>query len=52
VLGGLTEFFSMAVGFKALILAALTAYLGAFLLGSRERGVDPPQGHTEVGQLL
>jgi hypothetical protein len=32
VLGGLTKFCSMAVGFWALTLVALTAYLDSFLL--------------------
>ena len=35
VLGGLTEFFSMAVGFRALTLVALAAYLGSFVLARR-----------------
>jgi len=35
VLGGLTEFFSMAIGLKALVLVALTAYLGAFFVALR-----------------
>jgi hypothetical protein len=35
VLGGLTEFFSMALGFRTLTLVAMVAYLGAFLLAQR-----------------
>ncbi|MHB1193329.1 MAG: spermine/spermidine synthase domain-containing protein [Longimicrobiales bacterium] len=37
VLGGLAEFLSMALGFRALTGIALVAYLGAFLLAYRER---------------
>ncbi|HKJ01360.1 MAG TPA: hypothetical protein VJ997_02865 [Longimicrobiales bacterium] len=36
VLGGLTEFFSMAVGLRALMLVAVAAYLAAFLLARRD----------------
>ncbi len=36
VLGGLAEFLSMAVGFRALTGLAIAAYLGAFLLARRE----------------
>jgi len=39
VLGGLTEFFSMAVGFRTMTLVAIGAYLLAFAIGSR---ADPP----------
>ncbi len=37
VLGGLAEFLSMAVGFRALTGLAIAAYLGAFLLARRDR---------------
>jgi len=35
VLGGLTEFFSMALGFRAMTLVAIAAYLLAFLIAHR-----------------
>ena len=35
VLGGLTEFFSMAIGLSALMLVAVAAYMGSFLLARR-----------------
>lgn len=38
VLGGLAEFFSMAVGFRALTGVAIAAYLGAFILARRGFG--------------
>jgi hypothetical protein len=50
VLGGLTEFFSMAFGFKALILVALAAYLGAFILAFRGSGQGDP-GDTAAEAL-
>lgn len=34
--GGLLEFLSMSLGFRSLMLVAVVAYLGAFLLTSRE----------------
>ena len=44
VAGGLLEFFSMAVGLKALVLVALAAYLGAFLLKAREAAARDAPG--------
>ncbi len=37
--GGLVEFFSMAVGLRALTLVVLAAYAGAFLAGRRQDAV-------------
>ena len=42
VLGGLAEFLSMAVGFRALTGLAIAAYLGAFLLARRARAEPAP----------
>lgn len=43
VVGGLAEFFSMALGFRAMTLVAITAYLLAFLVARRSPdGVSPP----------
>ena len=39
VAGGLVEFFSMAVGLRALTLVVLAAYAGAFLAGRRQDAV-------------
>gem|GEM_PF-6888272 len=39
VIGGLTEFLTMAVGFKALLLLTITIYLLAFLFHLREKGI-------------
>lgn len=41
VLGGLTEFFSMAIGLSALMLVAVVAYMGAFLIARRTSGGLP-----------
>jgi len=43
VLGGLAEFLSMAVGFRALTGLAIAAYLGAFLLARRVRADATPE---------
>ena len=40
VAGGLIEFFSMAVGLKALTLVVIGAYLGAFLTAARQHRSD------------
>jgi hypothetical protein len=40
VVGGLTEFFSMPLGFRALTLVAIVAYMTAFLLAGRERAAQ------------
>jgi hypothetical protein len=43
VAGGLAEFFSMALGFRAMTLVAITAYLLAFLVARRSPGrASPP----------
>ena len=43
VVGGLAEFFSMALGFRAMTLVAITAYLLAFLVARRSPdGASPP----------
>jgi spermine/spermidine synthase len=39
VVGGLAEFFSMAVGFRTMTLVAMTAYLIAFVVGQRSSQV-------------
>jgi len=50
VLGGLTEFFSMWVGAKALTLVAIGAYLGAFLAAQRgAAGGTPTEGADPAG---
>jgi hypothetical protein len=49
VLGGLAEFFSMSVGFRALTLMALSAYLLAFLAGSRARRLAIPEPGERAG---
>jgi hypothetical protein len=41
VLGGLTEFLSMAVGLRALMLVAVAAYLASFLLARRSVAQGP-----------
>jgi len=42
VMGGLAEFFSMALGFRAMTLVAITAYLLAFLVARRSQdGASP-----------
>ena len=42
-MGGLAEFFSMALGFSAMTLVAITAYLLAFLVARRSPdGASPP----------
>ena len=46
VLGGLLEFLSMAVGFKALLLLAMAAYLCAFLVHARSH---PPAARPACG---
>ena len=46
VCGGLLEFFSMALGFRALTLVAVGAYLLAFLLATR---ADAEEGGEDVG---
>ncbi len=43
VVGGLTEFFSMALGFRAMTLVAIAAYLLAFLFASRTSDGASPQ---------
>jgi hypothetical protein len=51
VLGGLTEFFSMTLGFRALTLVAVAAYLGALLIGQRAiRGSESI--YTGTGALV
>ena len=50
VLGGLTEFFSMAVGLRALVLVALAAYLGAFFVASRASR-QPDSGHDARSKM-
>ncbi len=48
VAGGLLEFFSMAIGFKALVLVAGGAYLASLLTGRRAGGLlDEPAPTTE-----
>ena len=42
VAGGLAEFFSMALGFRAMTLVAITAYLLAFLVARRSPGGAAP----------
>lgn len=58
VVGGLAEFFSMALGFRAMTLVAITAYLLAFLVARRSPDGAPPPAvespapgdrHLEVG---
>ena len=41
VCGGLLEFFSMWLGFRALTLVAVAAYLLAFLLAARDQEPGP-----------
>ena len=49
VLGGLTEFFSMTLGFRALTLVAVAAYLGALLIGQRAiRGSESRLSDTSL----
>jgi hypothetical protein len=43
VCGGLLEFFSMSLGFRALTLVAIVAYLLAFLLATRAEGISDAQ---------
>lgn len=41
VFGGLLEFLSMSLGFSALTLVAVVAYMGAFLLGAKAEEAAP-----------
>ena len=47
VAGGLLEFFSMALGLKAMVLVAVLAYLGAFLLKGRAAAGTAPAVPSE-----
>lgn len=48
VLGGLTEFFSMALGFRAMTLVAIAAYLVAFLIASRSSNGAQTEARLEA----
>lgn len=48
VVGGLAEFFTMALGMKALVLIAVAAYLGTFLLALR----SPAASRREAGAVI
>ena len=53
VVGGLAEFFSMALGFRAMTLVAVTAYLLAFLVARRSPDAvphSPQEGPSTYGE--
>ena len=51
VLGGLTEFFSMALGFRAMTLVAIMAYLLAFLVANRSPTTASPAAALEAAPV-